>query len=71
MTENMIGLKRTHRCAEIDQTAIGQELVLMGWCHKQRDLGGLVFITLRDRSGEIQLLVDETCPEDVRAKAAL
>jgi aspartyl-tRNA synthetase len=71
MAENMIGLKRTHRCAEIDQAAIGQELVLMGWCHKQRDLGGLIFITLRDRSGEIQLLVDDTCPGDVRAKAAL
>jgi aspartyl-tRNA synthetase len=71
MAENMIGLKRTHRCAEIDQAAIGQELVLMGWCHKQRDLGGLIFITLRDRSGEIQLLVDDTCPGDVRTKAAL
>ena len=41
----------------------------MGWCHKQRDLGGLVFITLRDRSGEIQLLFDETCPSEVVAKA--
>ena len=42
----------------------------MGWCHKQRDLGGLIFITLRDRSGEIQLLVDDTCPVDVQEKAA-
>jgi len=41
----------------------------MGWCHKQRDLGGLVFITMRDRSGEIQLLIDESCPADVREKA--
>ena len=45
MAEKMKGLKRTHRCAEIDQNALGQELVLMGWCHKQRDLGGLIFIT--------------------------
>ncbi len=70
MAENMTELKRTHRCAEIDQAAIGQELVLMGWCHKQRDLGGLVFITLRDRSGEIQLLVDDSCPQAARDTAA-
>ena len=70
MAENMQGLKRSSRCTEIDLKAIGQELVLMGWCHRQRDLGGLVFITLRDRSGEMQLLVDDTCPEDVREKAA-
>ena len=70
MAEKMKGLKRTDRCAEIDQNALGQELVLMGWCHKQRDLGGLIFITLRDRSGEIQLLIDDTCPADVREKAA-
>ncbi len=71
MAENINGLKRTSRCAEIDQTALGQEMTLMGWCHKQRDLGGLVFITLRDRSGEIQLLIDESCPAAVREKAAL
>ncbi len=70
MAENMQGLQRTSRCAEIDLTAVGQEMVLMGWCHKQRDLGGLVFITLRDRSGEVQLLIDDTCPADVREKAA-
>lgn len=70
MAETMSGMKRTHRCAEIDQQAIGTELVLMGWCHKQRNLGGLIFITLRDRSGEIQLVIDETCPDDVREKAA-
>ena len=71
MADNMTGLKRTSRCAELDQTALGQEMTLMGWCHKQRDLGGLIFITLRDRSGEIQLLVDESSPEPVREKAAM
>ena len=70
MAENMQGLKRSSRCCEIDLNAIGQEFVLTGWCHKQRDLGGLVFITLRDRSGEIQLLIDDSCPADVREKAA-
>ena len=71
MAENIKGWQRTSRCAEIDQGALGEEMILMGWCHKQRDLGGLVFITLRDRSGEIQLLIDESCPAAAREKAAL
>jgi aspartyl-tRNA synthetase len=70
MAENMQGLIRTSRCAEITDAMLGQTITLMGWCHKQRDLGGLVFITLRDRSGEIQLLIDESCPAEVREKAA-
>ncbi|MGI6333761.1 MAG: aspartate--tRNA ligase [Saccharofermentanales bacterium] len=70
MAETMQGLKRSSRCSEIELEAIGQELILAGWCHKQRDLGGLIFITLRDRSGEIQLLIDESCPAEVREKAA-
>jgi aspartyl-tRNA synthetase len=70
MAEIMQGMKRTSRCAEINQQMLGQNITLMGWCHKQRDLGGLVFITLRDRSGEIQLLIDESCPAEVREKAA-
>jgi aspartyl-tRNA synthetase len=49
---------------------VGKQLTLMGWCHKQRDLGGLVFITLRDRSGEVQLLIDETSSQEVQQKAA-
>ncbi len=70
MAENMAGLKRTMRCAELNASNIGQEVILMGWCHKQRDLGGLTFISLRDRSGEIQLVIDENSPSDVRTKAA-
>jgi aspartyl-tRNA synthetase len=70
MAELMQGLKRTCRCAELDDNMLGQELTLMGWCHKQRDLGGLVFITLRDRSGEVQLIADESCPPEVQSKAA-
>ncbi len=66
----MTGLKRTMRCAELSVGDIGRDVVLMGWCHKQRDLGGLTFISLRDRSGEIQLVIDEKSPEDTREKAA-
>jgi aspartyl-tRNA synthetase len=70
MAETMTGLKRTMRCAELSVGDIGRDVVLMGWCHKQRDLGGLTFISLRDRSGEIQLVIDEKSPEDTREKAA-
>ena len=69
MSENMQGLKRTAFCTDINLEAIGQEMTLCGWCHKQRDLGGLIFITLRDRSGEMQLLVDDSSPLEVQAKA--
>jgi aspartyl-tRNA synthetase len=48
---------------------IGQELILMGWCHRQRDLGGVLFITLRDIAGEVQIVVDGDSPENVREKA--
>jgi aspartyl-tRNA synthetase len=70
MAETMTGLKRTMRCAELAVKDIGRDVVLMGWCHKQRDLGGLTFISLRDRSGEIQLVVDENSPEAIREKAS-
>lgn len=70
MAETMTGLKRTMLCAELTTLDIGREVVLMGWCHKQRDLGGLTFISLRDRSGEIQLVIDENSPEEIRVKAS-
>ncbi|MGI6077805.1 MAG: aspartate--tRNA ligase [Fastidiosipilaceae bacterium] len=70
MAENIVGLKRSCRCAEVSEELVGRELTLMGWCHKQRDLGAVIFIGLRDRSGEIQLIVDDNSPEDVKAKAS-
>lgn len=70
MQESIIGLKRTARCAELSENDIGKEVTLMGWCHKCRDLGGLTFITLRDRSGEIQLVITPESTEEVRTKAS-
>lgn len=58
------GMKRTCRVAEFTEKMSGSEITLMGWCHRQRDIGNLVFITLRDRSGEIQLVVDDSSPEE-------
>ncbi len=69
MAETIKGLKRTCRCAEITEAHLGQELTLMGWCHRQRNLGGVVFINLRDRSGEVQLLIGDHAPSETREKA--
>ena len=69
MAENIAGLKRTGMCADFGEQDVGRTVTLMGWCHRQRDLGGLVFILLRDRSGEIQLVADDTAPPDVHDKA--
>src|SRR5674476_1222703 len=70
MAESMNGLKRTMRCAEVTLENVGQKVTLMGWCHKYRDLGGLTFLTLRDRSGEIQLVVSPESSDEVKTKAS-
>jgi len=62
--ENIRGMKRTHRCAELTAADKGKEVVLMGWVQRRRDLGALIFVTLRDRSGIIQVVFNsETNPE--------
>ena len=49
-------LKRTHTCGELRASNAGQRAILMGWVHRRRDLGGVVFIHLRDRDGVTQLV---------------
>lgn len=63
--ETLNGLKRTHYCGDLRATNIGEEVVLMGWVQKKRNLGGLVFVDLRDRSGLCQIIFDT----DVNAEA--
>lgn len=70
MQESINGMKRTNMCAELGEQDVGKNVTLMGWCHKCRDMGGLVFITLRDRTGEIQLVVTPESDAQVREKAA-
>lgn len=48
--------KRTHYCGELDERHTGQEVCLMGWTHRRRDHGGVIFIDLRDRTGLVQIV---------------
>ena len=59
MSESMQGLHRTHRCTEVSNANIGETVTVMGWVQKRRNLGSLIFIDLRDRSGLLQLVFDE------------
>ncbi|RZT02710.1 aspartate--tRNA ligase [Cuneatibacter caecimuris] len=59
MAESMKGLRRTHRCTEISNGNIGQQVTVMGWVQKRRNLGSLIFVDLRDRSGLLQIVFDE------------
>ena len=71
MAESMRGLKRTCRCAELSAANVGQTVTVMGWVQKSRNKGGIVFVDLRDRSGIIQLIFEESNTGDEGfAKAA-
>lgn len=59
MAESMNGLKRTHRATEVSSENIGEVVTVMGWVQKRRNLGSLIFVDLRDRSGILQLMFDE------------
>ena len=60
MTEVLGDWKRTSKCGEVNQGLVGQEVTLMGWVQKNRNKGGLVFLDLRDRSGIIQVIFEES-----------
>lgn len=59
MAESMKGLKRSHRCTEVSNENIGETVTVMGWVQRRRNLGALIFIDLRDRSGLLQIVFDE------------
>ncbi len=60
MAESMQGLHRSHRCTEVSNANIGETVTLMGWVQKRRNLGSLIFVDLRDRSGLMQIVFDDT-----------
>ena len=63
MAESMQGLHRSHRCTEVSNKNIGETVTVMGWVQNRRNLGSLIVIDLRDRSGILQLVFDENDKE--------
>ena len=61
--------KRTHYCGTLTSENIGQRVCVLGWAQKQRDLGSLIFIDLRDRTGIVQLAFDENTDREIFDKA--
>ncbi len=57
MRDNLGTKKRSHYCGELNKDNLGQEVTVMGWVHKRRDLGGLIFIDLRDVKGLLQVVI--------------
>ncbi|MEN6313066.1 MAG: aspartate--tRNA ligase [Clostridiaceae bacterium] len=56
MGETIYGMRRTHRCTELGVDDIGRKVTVMGWVQKRRDLGGVIFVDLRDRTGILQVV---------------
>jgi len=70
MAESMLGLKRSHRCAEVVNATLESEVTVMGWVQKNRNKGGIIFCDLRDRSGILQIIFEEEeCGSEVFNKA--
>ena len=65
MAESMKGLKRTHRCTELSNANVGEVVTVMGWVQKQRNKGGIIFVDLRDRTGLLQIIFEES---DIKAE---
>src|SRR5271170_7459261 len=64
-------LRRTHTCGELRASDSGKRAVLMGWVHRRRDLGGVIFIHLRDRDGVTQLVFRADNNAELHAKVSL
>ena len=58
-------IKRTHFCGVLNKNNIGEEVSLNGWVAKQRSLGGLIFVDLRDKTGIVQIVFDDSIPQEI------
>ena len=68
--DRMNGLKRTNYCGTLNKENIGTEVIVCGWIQRQRDLGGLIFADLRDRTGIVQLAFDDNTEKSIFDKAS-
>jgi len=62
--------RRSHTCGDLDLSSVGKRVTLSGWVHRRRDLGGLIFIDLRDRFGLTQLIFDPNKNQDLHTRAS-
>ncbi|MBP9988635.1 MAG: aspartate--tRNA ligase [Ruminococcus sp.] len=69
MMDFMTGLKRSDYCGDLRLSDVGKEVTVAGWVQRQRDLGSLIFIDLRDRTGIVQLAFDENTDKEIFEKA--
>lgn len=70
MTDILGGQKRTVYCGNVDKSFVGQQISIMGWVHRRRDLGSLIFLQVRDRTGLLQVTFDDNVAQDVQEKAS-
>jgi aspartyl-tRNA synthetase len=69
MGETIKGLKRSCMCGELRETDCGKTVTVMGWTQKRRDLGGLIFVDLRDRTGIVQVVFGDAINKEAFEKA--
>src|SRR5690606_3059529 len=64
-------MTRTHMCGELRAAHVGQRVLLQGWVNRRRDLGGVVFVDLRDRAGLVQVVVEPDAGEAFEVASSL
>ena len=69
MSDPLGDMRRTHHCWELDASDIDREVVLMGWVHRRRDHGGVIFVDLRDREGITQVVFNPAVDPEIHARA--
>lgn len=69
MGESLNGLKRTNMCGELRESNIGEKITVMGWVQRKRNLGGLIFVDLRDRTGILQIVFGDKINKEAFEKS--